>query len=76
MKPISMHAIPRNSAQFREYIIASLIAILAQLRAMKWRKRKQPLRAIALNRISIGNPRNARNILQSLIRKRNENGSS
>ena len=45
MKPISMHAIPRNSAQFREYLIASLFAILAQLRAMKWRKRKQPLRA-------------------------------
>jgi len=45
MKPIPMYAIPRNSTQFREYLIASFFALIAQLRAMKWRKRKQPLRA-------------------------------
>ena len=66
MKPIPMHAIPcnsaqfraipRNSTQFREYLIASFFAIIAQLRAVKWRKRKQPLRAISRKRIPIGNP--------------------
>ena len=40
-----MHAIPRNSAQFHEHLISSFFAITAQLRAMKRRKRKQPLRA-------------------------------
>ena len=42
--------------QFREYLIAFLFAIIAQFRAMKWRKRKQPLRAIPRNGIPIGNP--------------------
>ena len=56
MKQITMHAISRNSTQFREYLIASFFAIIAQLRAMKWRKRKQPLRAIPRNRNPIGNP--------------------
>ena len=31
-------------------------AIIAQFRAIKWRKRKQALRAIARNGIAIGNP--------------------
>ena len=39
-KAIPLHAIPRSSAQFREYLIASLFAITAQFRAIKWRKRK------------------------------------
>jgi len=42
--------------QFREYLIAFFFAIIAQLRAMKLRKRKQPLRAIPRNGIPIGNP--------------------
>ena len=42
--------------QFREYLIASFFAIIVQLHAMKWHKRKQPLRAIPRNGIPIGNP--------------------
>ena len=42
-------AIPRNTAQFCEYLIAFLCAIITQFHAMKWRKRKQLLRAIPRN---------------------------
>ena len=46
--------------QFREYLIASVFAITAQFRAIKWRKRKHDhcaqLHAIPRNRIPIGNP--------------------
>ena len=48
-----MHAIPRNFSQFnaipRIFNCFLFFAIIAQLRAMKWRKRKQPLRAIPRN---------------------------
>ena len=42
--------------QFRKHLIASLFANIAQLRTIKWRKRKQPLRPIPRNEIPIGNP--------------------
>ena len=43
------NSVARNSAQFRENLIASLFAIIAQFRAIKWRKRKQALCAISRN---------------------------
>ena len=46
-----------RSTQFREYLIASLFAIIAQFHAMKWRKLKQSLRTIPRNVIPIGNPK-------------------
>ena len=42
-----------RSTQFREYLIASLFAIIAQFHAMKWRKLKQSLRTIPRNVIPI-----------------------
>ena len=39
------NSVARNSAQFRENLIASLFAIIAQFLAIKWCKRKQALRA-------------------------------
>ena len=45
--------------QFREYLFASLFAIIAQFRAMKWRKQKYSFRAIPRIGISIGNPNKA-----------------
>ena len=41
--------IPRDSAQFPEYLIASIFAIIAQLSTMKWHKRKQSLHTISYN---------------------------
>ena len=49
------NSVARNIAQFREKLIASLLAIIAQMRAMKWRKRKQPQREIPRNGIPTGN---------------------
>ena len=43
-------------AKMRKYLIPLLFAIIAQLRAIKWPKRKQRLRAIPRNGIPIGNP--------------------
>ena len=40
------NSVTRNSAQFREYLIASLFAIIAQFRAMNLQKWKQTLRTI------------------------------
>jgi len=51
------NTVVHNSVQFRKYLIACFFAITAQLRAMKWRKRMQPLRAIPRNGIPIGNPK-------------------
>ena len=53
MKPIPMHAIPCNSANIH---LLPFFKIIEQLRAMKWRKWKQPLHAIPRNGIPIGNP--------------------
>ena len=57
-KAIPFPTIPRNSAQFREYLIASLFVVIARFPAMKWRKQKQSfraIRAIPRNGIPIGN---------------------
>ena len=35
----------KSTKQFRKNLVASFFAIIAELHAMKWRKRKQPLRA-------------------------------
>ena len=51
-----LYAILCSYAQFRTCLIPFLFAIIAQLRAKKWPKRKQPLRAIPLKGFSIGNP--------------------
>ena len=42
-----------RSTQFREYLIASFFAIIAQLCTMKWYKWKQPLHTIPRNGIPI-----------------------
>ena len=55
-----MHTIPR-------ILIASSLAIIAQFRTMKWRRREQLFRAIPRNGIPIGNINHRRkNVIQKL----------
>jgi len=54
MKPIPMHAIPRNSTQFREYLIASFFRNYS---AIARNEMAQAEATIARNGIPIGNPR-------------------
>ena len=53
---MQFRAIPRNSMQFRKYLISSFFAIIVQLHAIKYRKRKQPLLAISMQRNSDWKP--------------------